>query len=564
MNYKQQTPEQKLILTAVNNLVEPVKVTLGAKGKTVLYNDTKGHDKSLWDGRPYTSKDGFTVAKHVKSKNEAEALVMATVKAASQKTVSSSGDGTTSTMILTQALIEKGIELITKYNMTSWDVSNILDTLKKDLTSFIKEKYSIPVVNYVENEGDHINLELLKRVASVSSNDKKIGEFIYNIYSHIGVTGTIEVQTSDASTTKVKMTEGMRLNKGYYNSIFTNNADGTQFKAEDAYVVVFDDSIRDYNQLLPFLRMTDLGEKGKKPLIIFCDEVSQIAMQVINDYVKLSNHPMCIVENSQFGEKRIDIINDIAGLTGGYPVSADTEYAKVPSYYKEKDPTTLPEFKILGKVKEVLITSNSTSLIADKESIDQEYVESAVEYLKNKIYDPETYAYDKKHYQRRLANLTGGIALIRVGGTTEIEMKELYYRYEDAVLAVKSAIDKGVTIGGGYTWINLYSELYESVDNELSIENEAYNLLLSSLLNIPKQLLYNAGFISNNEFKTYMTNILNEKCLDLIKNEYVNIDEFEIYDSCATLLDVVENAISVAKTLISVDKIIVNNIVYKE
>ena len=556
------TAEQELILKAVNDLVTPVKVTLGAKGRTVLYNDTKGHDKSLWDGKPFTSKDGFTVAKQVKSKDPYEALIMSAIKAASQNTVASSGDGTTSTMILTEAFIESGIELMTKHNMTSWDVCALIDIVSKDIIENIKDRYSIPVV---DSEGN-INLKLLERVASVSSNDKAIGKFIYNIYSRIGTTGTIEVQVSDAHETKVRMTEGMRLSKGFYSTIYANTADGSQFKADKPYVVVFDDAIRDYNQLLPFLRMTDMREKGKMPLLVFCDEVSQIAFSVIKDYIELSNHPICIVQNSQFGEKRIDLINDIAGLTGGYPITSATDYAKTPDYYKGKDVTELPEFRLMGRAKEVLVTNASTSLIGDKEFIDADYVDSSIEYLKEKVGDVETQAYDKKHYQRRLANLTGGIALIKVGGTTEIEMKELFYRYEDAVLAVRSAIEKGVSIGGGYTWVNLHNDLEDTYDTDKydgAASSAVYNTLLNSLLAIPKQLLVNAGFISNNEFKTYSTKIKDELCLDLIGNKYMSVDEFEIYDSCATLLDVVINASSVAKTMISVDKIIVNNVVYQ-
>lgn len=557
MNHKQLTSEQQLILKAVNNLVNPVKITLGAKGKTVLYNDTKGHDKSLWDGKPFTTKDGYTVAKQIKSKDDNEALVMATVKAASNNTVKSSGDGTTSTMILTQSLIEKGIELIVKNNMTSWDVCKILDKLEKNLVSLIQDTYSIPVED---------NLSLLKRVAAVSSNDKEIGEFIYNIYSKIGLTGTIEVQTSDSDTTKLRMTEGMRLNKGYYHNIFTNDAEGQLFVAKSPYVLVFDGAIRDYNQLFPFLRMTDMYHKGKKPLLVFCDEVSQIAMSVIKDYVQASNHPLCIVQNSQFGEKRIDILNDIAGLSGGFIVTNETEYPKNPDYYKDKDVSELPEFNILGQFKEVLITNESSSLISDSNKIDTEYIEHTVKYLEKKIADKDTYAYDKKHYKTRLANLTGGIALIKVGGVTELEMKELFFRYEDAVLAVRSAIDKGVTIGGGYTWINLYNDLNNimSEDSTYDIDSEAYDYLLSSLLSIPKQLLFNAGFISNAEFNNYINQIKQGNCLDLLTNKYINVKNFEIYDSCATLLDVVKNAISVAKTLISVDKIIVNNVVYTQ
>jgi chaperonin GroEL len=563
MNNKENTIEQALIIKAVNNLVGPVKVTLGAKGKTVLYNDTKGHDKSLWDGKPFTSKDGYTVAKQIKSKNEYEALIMAAIKAASQNTVNSSGDGTTSTMILTEALINQGIELITKHNMTSWEVCALIDIFSNDITTLLKEKYAISVI---DEKTDKLNLKLLERVASVSSNDKEIGKFIYNIYSRIGTTGTIEVQTSEAQETKVRMTEGMRLNKGYYSTLFSNTADGSQFKATAPYVLVFDDAIRDYNQLMPFLRMTDQHNKGKKPLVVFCDEVSQVAMATIVDYVKLSNHPLCIVQNDQFGEKRLDLINDIASLTGGFPISSDTEYAKNHEYYKDKDFETLPEFSILGRAKEVLITNSSTSIIGNPDFIDKEHVSDVVSYLKEKIADTETQLYDKQHYQRRLANLTGGIALIKVGGATELEMKELFFRYEDAVLAVRSAIEKGVSIGGGYTWVNMHSDLIDSYDvdaQKLKVESNTYNMILNTLLAVPKQLLINAGFTSNNEFKFYTNNLINENCLDLITNTYMSVNDFEIYDSCATLLDVVLNAASVAKTLISVDKIIANNIVYK-
>jgi chaperonin GroEL len=494
--------EQALILTSVEKLVSAVKVTLGAKGKTVLYNDTSGRDVQ-WDGRPYTTKDGFTVANQIKSKNDFEALVMSAIKAASKNTVLSSGDGTTSTMILTQALIEKGIELMHKQNMTSWDVVKMINHVTSDIVTLIKEQYAIPIL-----QDDVLNLELLEKVASVSSNDKQIGAFIKNIYKSIGHTGTIEVQKSDMAETKVRMTAGMRLSKGFYNNTFTNDRLGSQFKANDAYVVVFDGAIRDYNQVMPFINMTNLGMQGKKPLLIFCDEVSSVAMSVIMDYVSTHNHPLCIIQNSQFGEKRVDLLNDIAGLTGGFVINGGTDYAKHHEYYtKSEDITKLPEYGILGRVKEVLVTPHATSLISSPEHIHTEYVTNTIDYLKERLSHEGIYKLDKKHWERRLGNLTGGIALVKVGGLTEIEMKELFFRYEDAVLAVKSAVEKGVAIGGGYTWVNIWQDLRNSFDPEESeYSTETYNELLGCLLEIPKQLLLNAGYTSNKEFKTYVNN----------------------------------------------------------
>lgn len=541
---------RELILSAISELAGAVKVTLGAKGKTILYNDNKGIDVE-WDGTPFTTKDGVTVAKYVTNNNDYKRLIMDVVKNASKQTVNSSGDGTTSTMIFTEALIKKGYSLVDK-GYSSWDLNKAIDEVVEELITSLDD-----MSTDIDDTNDN-SFKLLENVATVSSNNKEIGLEIIDIIRQIGFTGTIDVKESQAINTKLSTVKGLKTNKGALAAFMYNDTRNYRYSVENAFVVVFDMIIQDIHQILPFCRATSNKDLGEAPLLIFANDVSDVALNSIKAYMMSTNKQLMIVQNDGFGDKKIDIMNDICAVTSALVIDKETMYSKRPEDYKELHYTDYPIWGYMGKCGAVIVDDFTCSVLDG--TPDQEYLEACVEDIQYTLsdVDADLSKGDKNFLKKRLANLTGGISIINVGGVTEIEMKEKYYRYEDAVLAVRSAIDHGVCIGGGNTLLKLYDTYFSSYKSRTDVKDSIYDALLS----IPRQLLINAGLTSQKEWMQYYDMNKHGMCLDLRNNEYVHIEDYNIYDSTLVLKDVIRNAASVAKTILSIEDISFRGILY--
>jgi chaperonin GroEL len=507
------------LLNGVNMLADTVKLTLGTKGRTVLFNDERN--------KPHITKDGVTVARHVFSKDDYENMVITVLREASMKTMLSSGDGTTTTMVLSQYLINEGVKLLEE-GMSYYELSKQMDEATKD------------IVNYIKSESIDISEKpsLLKEIASVSANDVNIGEFIYSVIQDIGIYGDIEVKASQYLEKRVDKTKGMKIHKGWFESFMVNNLKEMKFTADNVRVLIVDgliQSIPDFSMYIDYLQAN-----GAEPIVVFCDDISDITLSQIQKWMDVSSYPMCFIQNDGFGDNKITIMNDLAALTSSTIVEPTTKFN--------------PEY--LGYAAQISADQLYTSIFPNENYIDNELVNEIVEDIKYSLeQDQNEDELDLSHRQRRflekrLANLTGGVAIIHAGGRTEMEMKELKDRLDDAVLATSSAIKQGVNVGGGFTYINC--------NNKLSNKNNSkgYNLVINSLESPFKQLLVNADLI--NYYDKYKKNILKNQAIDLRNGKIYKLssNEYTVYDPTSVLTDAIQNAVAVSKSLLSIKNII--------
>ena len=519
------TENQKTILKAVDTICDPVKATLGTKGRTALYNTfIEAQDK------PVITKDGASIAKYIRSDDGYENMVISVVRESSLKTMLSAGDGTTTTCIIAQELIHKGMELMNA-GVSYYEVSKAIDEAVVDIKKYIYDN-----TIYVNDD-----VEMLKLIASISANDEKIGEMIYKIVNEIGLFGNIQVETSMFTDTRIETTKGMKLHKGWLDASMCNNVYKETFEADNCSILIFDGELRDWNSFFDYVKELD-GEQ----LVVFCDDISEAILSKLKSYLATSKAPLCFVENDGYLERKKMLLDDLAIITGGRVVK----------------PTDRFNEDNLGFCDSILVTKTNVSIIGGYSYEDA--VEEKIEELKMLLEsdriscNTEMSNIEKLFYQRRLANFTGGVAIIRVGGRTQIEIKELKDRIEDAVLAVESAIREGVSYGGGYTFLNCAKHLRNSF---LSVRNnkQAYDATLQAIEAPFKQLLINSDLYS--QYNVIKDKIIFEaKGFDLRNNDYKDLIDYQVYDATAVISDALSNGVAVAKSLLSVKELIYEGI----
>lgn len=521
------------IMDAVNLMADTVKLTLGTKGRLVLYRKYRDFDDKV--GYPVLTKDGITVAKELQVYDPITNLIMQVIREASQKTVESSGDGTTTTMILAQELITKGYDLLDK-GISSWQFNKETNIALNDIINAIDLK-AISV---------HDNMQLLENVATISANDSEIGSLIVDIINEIGFYGDIDVKESTNYYTDVDLVPGMKLHKGYYAPFFCNNIEKLTWEATNVNILVFDDTIRDYSDIQEYVVASVDENSTPMPLLIYCQDIATTVLNRLKGMMEYNPRLLMIVEHDGFGDRRIELMNDLCLMSGARAVDSSTRITNAKKY--------------LGYCREVYVDNNFTSFIGmdyDKNKVDKE-----IELIKRRIENTNPSGNEKRYLQKRIANLSGGIAIINVGGRTKVEMKESYWRMEDAVLATKSAISKGVVVGGGFTWENIANSVddFAVTHNFTREDNPSYFLVFDSLQSILKQLLINSGSIS--ELNEIRNKILNEQLgYNLIDRQFYNLDSYPVYDAASVLIDSISNAITVAQSILSIERIICDNTV---
>lgn len=552
MNEKKKTTNKttrEALLKGVNNIADTVKVTLGAKGKTVLFN--KHYDFEDTVGRPVITKDGVTVAKEVKSEDPYENMAIQIVRQSAQNTVSTSGDGTTTTMILAQYLINNGLKLMDE-GLSPWEFNKHADKAVEEIIESIKD-YSTPI------DGD---LNKLLKVATVSANDEKIGKLIHNIIKEIGFDGDIELKETKNEKTMVETVKGMRLHKGYFANFMVSDFTKMDWRQEDVFVLIFDGVIRDFNDIIPYIKVS-VDEQGiPVPLLVFVKDVAPTALQRIKQWHQMSqNHPFMIVEMDGMGERREELMDDVCILTGCSIVNPKD---------RPSDPHVAAEK--LGYCREAIVTKRFTSLIEG--DFNEDLLNEQIDMIKDKLENADLSLNEQKFYKKRLANLSGGVAIIHVGGQTKVEMEEAYARIEDAALATKAAIRQGVTPGGGYVFLNIANSLNVSPFEEFEGENtqhatlvateevhKAKSLVYASLEEPVRQLLKNAHI--EHEFSRVKSAALSGKAYDLLTSRFYDTKSYPIYDAASVLIDSLVNSVAVAKSILSIERSIHNGNVLK-
>ena len=432
---------------------------------------------------------------------------------------------TTTTMILAQYLITEGLKLLSE-GVSFYELSKQIDHAVKD------------IVDYINNNSIKIedNPELLREIAAISSNDEKLGDFIYSIVEDIGLYGDIEVKESQYSETRIHKTQGMKLHKGWIETFMVNDVREMSFKADNCHVLIIDDTIQAVTDIDKYIHAL----KGN-PLVVFCDDITDITLKQIEKMIQAVGPNVCFVNNDGHGDRKLLLMNDLAALTSAYVIDAKTPF----------DP------KNMGFAEKIKVDEWYTSIIGGKG--DTELIEQLVEEIKDTLSDDENVDetnlthVERKFHKKRLANLTGGVAVIHVGGKTQMEMKELKDRFDDAVLAVESAIKQGVNVGGGSTYINCQKSLNKVFKEQWG---RGYKMVLGSLESPFKQLLINADLF--NQFEYFKDSLTKGMALDLRDNKLYKLSEakYKVYDPSSVLIDSLVNASAVAKSLLSIKDIL--------
>ena len=438
-------------------LANAVKVTLGPKGRNVVI------DKKF--GAPQVTKDGVTVAKEVELEDRFENMGAQMVKEVASKTNDQAGDGTTTATVLAQAIINVGIK-----NVTAG--ANPMD-LKRGI-----DKAVAAVVSDLHNQSKQVgdDYSKIEQVGTVSANnDQYIGKLIADAMSKVGKDGVITVEEAKGTETEVKVVEGMQFDRGYISSYFMTNGDKMEAELKNAYILVTDKKISTMKDLLPVLE--PIAREGRE-LLIIAEDVDGEALTTLVVNKLRGTLKIAAVKAPGFGDRRKEMLQDIAILTGATVISEERGYTL--------ENATLD---MLGKAEKVTITKDNTTIVGgagDKKAIDER-----TEFIRNQI-EASTSDYDKEKFKERLGKLSGGVAVLYVGATTEVEMKEKKDRVEDALNATRAAVEEGYLPGGGVAYIRAASALQDLTgDNE--DETTGIRIVAKAIEEPLRQIAANAG-----------------------------------------------------------------------
>jgi chaperonin GroEL len=443
------------IKRGVDKLADAVKVTLGPKGRNVVL------DKGF--GSPTITKDGVTVAKEIELEDKFENVGAELVKEVASKTNDVAGDGTTTATVLAQALITEGLKNVTA-GSNPLAIRRGIEKGAEAITKELKENISKPVTG-----------EEIENVASISANDAEIGKTIAQAMKEVGENGVITVEESQSFGIETEVVKGMRFDKGYLSPYMITNPERMEAEYTDAHILITDKKISSVQDLLPVLEK--VAQTGKKEMVIIADEVDgeALATLVVNKLRGTFN--ALAVKAPGFGDRRKEMLEDIAVVTGGKVISEDVGL--------KLENTELGD---LGEARKVVATKDYTTIVDGKG--EPEKISARVESIKKALETTES-EFDKEKLEERLAKLSGGVGVIKVGAATETEMKEKKHRIEDAVSATKAAIEEGIVPGGGVALLRAARAL-DSVEVQEE-ERIGITILKNSLEDPLRQIAENAG-----------------------------------------------------------------------
>ncbi len=510
---------RKALLSGINKLADTVKITLGPKGRNVVI------DKKF--GAPLITNDGVTIAKEVELDDNFENMGAQLVKEVATKTNDIAGDGTTTATLLAQTLIREGMK-----NVAAGANPMIL---KKGIDKAVEAAEGAVVKNSKSVNGT----EDIKRVATISAADEFIGSLIAEAMEKVSSDGVITVEESKTAETYSEVVEGMMFDRGYVSPYMVTDNDKMEAVIDDPFILITDKKIISIQEILPLLEQ--VVKMGRK-LVIIADDIEgdALATIVVN---KLRGTFTCVgVKAPGFGDRRKEMLRDIAILTGGEVISEEVGL--------DLKDTTVDQ---LGRAHQIKVEKERT-IIVDGAG-DQEQIRARVSQIKNQI-EETTSDFDKEKLQERLAKLAGGVAVIKVGAATEIEMKEKKLRIEDALAATKAAVEEGIVAGGGVALV----DAVESVENVVSScegdEKTGAMIVLKSIEEPLKQIAINAGL----EGSVIAENVKNAGKVgygyNALSDEYGDMISFGIVDPTKVTRSALENAASVASMVLTTEALI--------
>lgn len=448
---------REMLKQGVDQLANAVKVTLGPKGRNVVI------EKKF--GAPQITKDGVTVAKEVELENRFENTGAQLVKSVASKTGDDAGDGTTTATILTQAIVNEGLKNVTA-GANPMDLKRGIDKAVKAVVAYIKENAEIVDDNY----------DKIEQVATVSANnDPEIGKLIADAMRKVSKDGVITIEESKSRDTYINVVEGMQFDRGYLSGYFVTDSDKMECVMENPYILIYDKKISNIKDFLPILQPA--AESGR-PLLVIAEDVDSEALTTLVVNRLRGGLKICAVKAPGFGDRRKAMLEDIAVLTGGVVISEEKGL--------KLEQATL---EMLGTCDKVTVSKDNTTIVNG--AGEKENIADRIAQIKNEIANT-TSTYDKEKLQERLAKMSGGVAVLYVGANSEVEMKEKKDRVDDALCATRAAIEEGVVVGGGTTYIRSLGVL-KDIKGENADEQTGINIVERAIEEPLRQIVRNAG-----------------------------------------------------------------------
>ncbi len=503
----------------LNILADAVKITLGPRGRNVVLERS-------W-GAPTITKDGVSVAKEIELKERFENMGAQMVKEVASKTSDVAGDGTTTATVLAQAIVREGMKYVAS-GMNPMDLKRGID---KAVTAVVEElkKISRPCNSSKE----------VAQIGSISANlDSEVGKIIADAMEKVGKEGVITVEDGKSLQNELELVEGMQFDRGYLSPYFINNAEKQSALLEDAYVLLCDKKISSIRDLLPLLEQV---AKAGKPLLIVAEEVEgeALATLVVNNLRGILK--TLAVKAPGFGDRRKAMLEDIAVLTGGTVISEELGLTL--------EKVTL---KDLGRVKKVESTKEDTTLIDG--AGDKKAIEARVKQIRMQI-EEATSDYDKEKLQERVAKLAGGVAVIKVGAATEVEMKEKKARVEDALHATRAAVEEGIVPGGGVAYLRARQALEGKLKGENQDQEAGIKIVMRALEEPLRQIVDNTGA----EASVVLNKVLEDKGnfgFNAQTEEFGDLVQMGVIDPTKVVRFALQNASSVAGLMLTTDAMV--------
>lgn len=526
------------LLAGVKKITDAVRVTMGSSGKCVLIGNAVYQDGFMHQMPTIVTKDGYNVTKSFNLPDLLENRGALMIKEAAQKTVNEAGDATTCTCVLADAIVQEGVKLIDA-GANSQELKKGIDAAVEMVIQKLKE-ISIPV------EGD---IEKIFNVATVSANnDTAIGRMIADAYSKIGPYGVIDIEASNGINTEIKISDGVKIDRGWVSNIFVNNRSKEACEFNDCFILLYDKRITHYTQLE---RALTLQQQRGNPILIICEDVDDQGLGFLAVNVHQGRIKACAIKSPEFGDAKRDWMEDLELLTGATYLS-DIRGVGI----KEM------EFDHFGFAKKVIVSRNDTVIIGG--NTDKQKLEDFVNDLKMNLAQCKT---EDERYpiEKRIARLTGGVAVIQVGAATEPELTEKLDRFDDAVRATKAAISEGFVAGGGIAFLRMSqdlkwdkgiidtpNEIIHGVDTDF---NKGIKLVLNILSKPFKQMMQNVGWdeVMNHEIVLQKEGNIG---FNTRTGELVDLIEAGIIDSTKALRCALQNAASIAGMILTTECLI--------
>ncbi len=510
---------RKALEAGVNQLADTVKVTLGPKGRNVVL------DKKF--GAPLITNDGVTIAKEIELDDPFENMGAQLVKEVSTKTNDVAGDGTTTATLLAQAIVGEGLK-----NLAAG--ANPI-VMKKGISKAVEA-----AVASVKHDAQKVNGTAdIARVGTVSSGDEKIGTLIAEAMEKVGHDGVITIEESKTAETYSEVVEGMMFDRGYITPYMVTDTEKMEAVVDDAYILITDKKISVIADILPILEQ--LVQAGKKLVIIAEDVEGEALSTLIVNRLRGTLNVVC-VKAPGFGDRRKEMLQDIAILTGGQVISEELGYE-----------LKTADVSMLGRARQVKVTKENTVIVDG--AGDTEAIKNRVSQIRSQI-GVTTSDYDKEKLQERLAKLAGGVAVIKVGAATETEMKEKKLRIEDALNATKAAVEEGIVAGGGTVYVNAIPAV-EALLNDAEGDEKTGVRIIAKALEAPiRQIAANAGLDGSVILEKVRSSGKTGYGFDAYKEEYCDMVAAGIVDPAKVTRSALENAASVASMVLTTESLV--------